>query len=324
MEFQGKALYNLIRFSWLEEPSIAVQPWQVEDLRALPSNTLFLRLKTLGINLTEASFRAYANESKNPEELTDLIWSNEQDVEGHDAAYLLLFELWRRLLHDKFSLSIFCDELDWRIYHYDKDLLDDEKMEEVIADLEDILDSNVDRGGEPKEIFQTVESYSSHDLEKFLYDYIVEDIDKEDEMSASELLDGFYIYVAHALWFDFLRARLLASVDMDEASLMLQRLMEQLEEDPDLDLFFEIAAYLVNQGEPSLFLMCVKKIAPLIKNEEQFQELIELVGEYFCCLDQEEHHKTAREILAKRQHNSPEAPIRPDDLKSFSQLLENF
>jgi hypothetical protein len=324
MEFQGKALYNLMRIGWLEEPSIAVQPWQVEDLKAIPLDTLFLRLQAIGINLTQASFLSFANESKTPEDLADLLWNREQDPEGHDKAYLLLFELWRRLLPDNFTLSIFCDELDWRIYYYDKDQLNEEKIEEAISDLENILDDNVDQGGEPKEIFQTVESYCGHDLERFLYDYIVEDIEKKDEISGSELLDGFYIYVSRASWFDFLRARLLIAVDEHEGGLMLQRQLEQLEEDPDLELLFEIAGYLVVRGDPSLFLKCVKIMTPLIKNEEQFQELIRLVGEYFCCLDKEEHHKTAQNFLLKRQNRPLQEPVAPTDLNNFNAFLEPF
>ncbi len=323
MEFQGKALYNLIRIGWLEEPTIAALPWQVEDLRTIDLDTLFLRLQALGINLTRDSFLAYANQSKTPEDLADLLWNREQDVEGRDKAYLLLFELWRRLLPDNFTLSVFCDKLDWCIYYYDKDQLEEEEMEEVISKLEDLLDDNVDQGGDPQEIFQAVESCCAHDLERFLYDYIVEDIEKKEEISGSELLDGFYIYVSNTSWFDFLRARLLIATSEHEGSLMLQRLIEQLEEDPDLELFFEIADYLVTRGDPSLFLKCVKIMTPLIKNEEQFQELIRLVGEYFCCLDKEEHHKTAQDFLLKRKNKAPKELVEETDLKNFSAFLNS-
>ena len=276
----------------------------------------------MGLKLSHENFVAYAKESKSPEDLVDLVWRDDQNVEGHDSAYLLIFELWRRLLPDKFALSIFCDELDRCIHLYDKGELKDEEMEEVITDLEDLLDRSVDKGGAAQEIFQMIECYCAHDLERFLYDYILEDIEKDDEISASELLDGFYIYIANTLWFDFLRARLVSSVDAHEGSLMLQRIIEQLEEDPDLDLFFEIATYLVTREDPSLFLHCAKSMLSLIKNEEQFQELIRLVGEYFCCLDQETHHKTAQDFLLKRKNRQPEAHIEASDVKSFHFLLE--
>ena len=41
MELCGKALYNLLRASWLDNSAIAVEPWQVEDYRQLSETKLF-------------------------------------------------------------------------------------------------------------------------------------------------------------------------------------------------------------------------------------------------------------------------------------------
>lgn len=323
MEFQGKALYNLIRISWLEEPNIAASPWQVEDLRSVSLETLFHRLEALNLKISPESFLASSEEADSPEELIDLLWEDEQDVEGYDQAYLLIFELWRRLLPQKFSLSVFCDELDWRIYLYDRDLLSEDDLLEAVADLEDLLDESVDHGGEPKAIFQIIESFCAHDLERFFYDYINESIDKQEEVEASELLDEFYTYISNTRWFDFLRARLLFAADAEEATLMLERLMEELEEEPDLDLLFEVASYLVTQADPSLFLRCTKILAKQIKDEEKFQEMIKLVAEYFCCLDKDTHHKIAQTLLLERKHRSLEAPLTSADFKALHSLLDS-
>src|SRR5271156_2097938 len=98
MELKGKALFNLLRISWIEDRSSDVKQWQVEDLRDMTIEELFSRLKRLGIILDQEGFYLYAENCDGPEELADCVWFEEEDLEGHDKAYLLLFELWRRLL----------------------------------------------------------------------------------------------------------------------------------------------------------------------------------------------------------------------------------
>ena len=112
MELKGKALYNLLRINWLEDPSIGVQPWQVEDYRVLSTADLFSKLEKLKIPLNEESFLLYVESSDSPEELVECLCLDDEDLEISDQSYLLLFELWRRLIPEKESLSIFCDELD--------------------------------------------------------------------------------------------------------------------------------------------------------------------------------------------------------------------
>lgn len=306
--------------SWLEDSSIEVLPWQVEELRLAVPEQLFARLEALGIRLNEERFLGYAMECDTPEDLVDFLWTEESDHK-RDQVYLLLFELWRRLLPEKFALSIFCDELDQLIYLYDRDQLDSEALEKPIRNLEDILDESVDKGQKPQAVFSLLQSYCAHDLEKFLYDCIADAIEAGDETSASELLDEFYTYVADTRPFDFLRARLLLATDLHEGNLMLQRILEQLQEKPDFDLLFEVAASLVTRGDPALFLQCVKILAPRLKKEGEFQQLLKLIGEYFCCLDKDHEYKTAQDLLEKRKTRLPEAPLVAADRAIVEQLL---
>lgn len=326
MEFQDKALYNLLRMNWLEDPKIDVEPWQVEDYRSLSEAELFSGLEKLKIHLDRKKFLLFAENVDAPEELVDYVLIEEKEKKAHDLAYLLVFELWRRLLPNKQSLSIFCDELDHRFYLYDKDpLLHDELIQKTLQELEDILDQNVDQGGHPKEVFTALASYCAHDLESFIYDYIAEQIDKKNELYASELLDGFYEYIPNPAWFDFLRARLFALTDAYESSLILQRILEQLQEEPDLDLTLEIAAFLVHAGEPVLFIKAAKQAFPLVRKEEQFQELIHLVSEFFFCLDQEKQQHVLQNFLDKRKEKHPEALLDPKDAdrSAFERFLED-
>src|SRR5579872_1889639 len=268
MDWQGRALYNFLRSSWQEDRTISVEPWQVEDYRKLSQKDLFKRLDQLKIPLTEESFFHYAHHSDTPEELVDCLWIDDEDAAGCDQAYLILFELWRRLLPDRQSLSIFFDELDQLIDLRDRgELADDEKLQKALSDLEDILDFHVDAGSAPPDVFAVVSQYCSHDLESFIYDYINDQIDQENDLTASELLDGFYPYMPDPRWFDLLRARLFLNTDPDDANQLLECLLEDAQENPDPALNLEIIHLLAHGGEPALFIRALKQTYPLLKKE---------------------------------------------------------
>ncbi len=196
MELKGKALYNLLRINWLEDPSIGVQPWQVEDYRVLSTADLFSKLEKLKIPLNEESFLLYVESSDSPEELVECLCLDDEDLEISDQSYLLLFELWRRLIPEKESLSIFCDELDRLIELYDKgSSQEDEQLQKALSDLEDVLDETVDAGASAPEAFENVTQHCAHDLEAFINDYISFQLESNNDVYASKLLDAFSEYM---------------------------------------------------------------------------------------------------------------------------------
>ncbi|MBI3237120.1 MAG: hypothetical protein HYZ48_05435, partial [Chlamydiales bacterium] len=145
MQMQGRAFYNLLKISYLEDPSIEIAAWQVEDYRSWSLEALWSSLKEKGVVLDEASFLAYAENSDSPEDLTECICVDEEDEEKDmdrfDQIYLLLFELWRRLLPQKQTLSTFCDHLDQLIESYDQgEMEEEEPLQQALRDLENILD----------------------------------------------------------------------------------------------------------------------------------------------------------------------------------------
>ncbi len=305
MKFQDKALYNLLRMNWLENPSLEVKPWQVEDYRKFTAEELFTKLQALGLNLSQKNFSAYAENCDSPEELAECLWIRDEDLEGYDKSYLLIFELWRRLFPDKQSLSIFCDELDYRIEKQNAD-----KIQESLTELEDILDENADQGENPQKVFKMVSSFCAHELEDFLYDFIAEHIRSENELYASELLDGFYEFMTKKHWFDLLRAELFIVTDVEKSNGLIRSLLEELHDDPDFELLLEIGMVLIRQGEPDLFAETVAQARSLLKTEEDFQELLAVVADYYHFLDQEEEEKKVLAIIEKR--------AKRDLAKSFS------
>lgn len=324
MRFKGRALYNLLNLSDLEDNINEVKPWQVAPYRQMSSEELFSRLSKLGIFLTEESFLAYGETCDTPEELIDCLWVEEETDEKQEESYLITFELWRRYLPKKQSLSLFGDELDHLIYLYDKgELLDEEELQKALSDLEDILDQSADAGTKPEEIFQMISQYCAHDIETFLYDYIIDQMDSGNETYASELLDGFFDYVEEKKWFDFLKARLFALSDSEESDVLLLGLLEQQEEESDSELCFEICRFLVNRGDTKLFFRTANLLLAQIKTEEDFRIFLELLAEFYRCLDQEPVEKAVQDLINKRKNKKEEDAISEADKVQILEFLQD-
>lgn len=322
MQIERRALYNSLRLNWLQDPTIPVETWQVQDYRDLSLEELFEGLKQLDIHLNKASFVALAENADTPEEITDdLLADSELENSSQDHAYLYLFELWRKILPEKPCLSIFCDELDHQIYRYDQgDSSSVESIQDALANLEVILDENADEGVDPIDVFETVSSGCANDIESFLYDFITEQIDFGNFSYASELLDGFNDYVKDLPWFDFLKARILMNSDPVAANEIIRQLMSENEEERDPEFNLEVLSFMVQGGERDLFAKLVKTTIPLFKTEEEFQELLEICADYFRCLDYDNEENAIQEIIDKRSKISPQALLQPKDPHFFELL----
>jgi hypothetical protein len=323
MEFKGRSFYNLLRINLKEDPSLRAEPWQVADYRILSVEEILERLQALGVSLTKEAFFLYAESCESPEDLLECLWLDDDNEEGQEKVYLLLFELWRRWATDKRSLSVFCDELDEQIFLYDEgQLLDEEPLQKSLNMLEDLLDQGVDEGVPPQEIFKMISFYLAHDIEEFLYDYILDQIEKENEVYASELIDGMISYVAEKKWFDLLRARLFLLSNSPETSMLIARILEQAEDESDAEFLVELAHFLAFSGEDvSLFDECVRKTLPLLDTEEALIELAELVAAVALSLDQE---ALARRITEWIHHREKLSLISPGDREHVETFLSQL
>ena len=173
VKLQTKALYNLLRFNYIEDPKLSVQKWQVEDLRTFTTDDLFKNLKKFKIILNIDDFKSLAFNFDSPESFAMKITEKFEKVAEKDKIFLLIFELWRRLLPDRQTFSVFCDELDNMILQYDQNILDnDEQIQDFLAILQEILETNVDTGLSIREVYDFFISYLAHNFEAFLFDYI--------------------------------------------------------------------------------------------------------------------------------------------------------
>jgi hypothetical protein len=326
MQTKGRALFNLLGMNWAEDEEIQVEPWQVENYRSLALETLFEKLGELKISFNKQRFIEYAGSCDAPEELADALWIEGDDPSEHDKIYLIVFELWRRLLPEKQSLSIFCDELDHLIDLYDRgELASDEPLQTALTELARILDESVDRGQPPKEVFKALSEHCAHDLESFIYDLAATQIDQGNNILASELTDNFFAYIEDERWFEFLLARLTFEADEEEAHFMIDRLMEQLQEEPDFELLLEIARFTATKGVKGHFYRAALEARPCLQVEEDFQELLALSCEFLRFFDQDAMHAECTDILKRRASTPPEKELRPSDrdLATYFSFMES-
>ena len=323
-ELHGKAFYNLLRVKWQADHNTQAESWQIEDYRALSDRESFQNLHLLNIELDLETLRLYTEKCDSPEELTDCLILDDQTPDHYGRAYLLLFEAWRRFCPKKETLSLFCDELDYLIDQFDNDAIEDgELLAEQLLELSAILDGHVDEGEEPQEIFAHISSYCAHDLESFIYEFISSEIDSENEITGSEVLDAFYPYVADKKWYDFLRARLLVEADVEEAKVMLERLYHELEEQPDIDLGLDMLRLTIQLGERYAFQTLLDRVGSWVEVEDDFQQLLTVVRDYFCAMDHENEEQTIDKILEARQNISPDTKFFPTNeaLKSLKEAV---
>ncbi|HSX27118.1 MAG TPA: hypothetical protein VLE89_08965 [Chlamydiales bacterium] len=286
----------------------------VEDLRSIPLEILFERLEKGNIRVDKGAFLQYAETCDTPEELADLIVE-----EDSDALYLILFEIWRRLLPEKQSLSIFFDELDYRISLFDQGKMEsDEWIQDGLANLMEILDENADAGVDPQEVFRVICDYCAHDLESFLYDYIADLLDSGNPFYASELVEGFFPYVNEPIWFEFLKARIVAATDIGEADRLIA---EILEGKADLPLLIEVLKFLKVNGEPELFIRGVKKVLPLLRTEEELVEVMAAIADYYRRLDQDALEQAIQKLMEKRKEPYGKLDPKDPDLKKLHDIV---
>lgn len=315
MQIERRALYNALRMNWLLDPTLAVETWQVTDYRSLTLEELLNMLKDHDILLTKGEFIALSDDVDTPEDLTEeLVDELELSLEIQDQIYLIIFEVWRRIVPQKRCLSIFCDELDHQIYLYDLEKIDQiEPLEDAIANLLVILDENVDQGEEPKEIFKVIGANCANDIENFLHDFIAEQIDNDNDSYAVELLEGFDQYIENNRWFDFFKARVLAHANPIKANARIRSILEETDTDPSLELNLEMLSFMVQAGDNESFLRLVNLSIPLLESEEDFQDLLAICSDYYLCLDLEEQEKRVEKLLASRKNKKLDAPFAKKD-----------
>lgn len=318
MFLQRKALYNLIQLKvvQLEEKEIQetqLEPWQIQNHRLFSTEELFRMLHEVSIPFDMGDFEAYAKNYDTPEEMAEVLTKEMESIDA-DRTYLIIFEIWRRLFPERQSLTLFCDELDFQIVRYEKEEdYSPEELQDTVAYLQNILDKNVDAGATPEQAFHLIQTCCANDLEGFLYTYIFELVEEDNDSYASELLDGFYRYVANKSWFDYLKIRVEIIKDPEEGYDHLEKLILWIQEHPDIELCFEILAFLAKGGNHTLFSLLTNTMVNFLKCEEDFQDFSRMCLNHYDYLELKEPAQGIQYLLDERSSKTKEMLLSPAD-----------
>lgn len=322
-----KALYNLLRLNWKEDPSLGVDLWQVEDYRMLADQELYERLHAFGITLDSTSFVRYIEDCESPEDLTDCFADELASPIYHDQAYLLLFELWRRFAGHKRTLSIFCDDLDHAIESYDRGFeAASGPIEDALSQLQEILVGNTEEGACPQAVFHSICERCASDIESFLYDYVCDQIENNNINYASDLVRAFGPYLNESPWFSLLNARLCVLLDEGDLDLATQALFTDFPEGYDIELGFEVLDFILQTEQFIYFLPLLKQLLMLAEFEQDFRDLL---FEFVDYLQDHPHLGLENEVQAiidRRKELEPDIEIEHDDpdLKAVIDVLHKI
>ena len=314
MFLHRRAIYNMIYLP--DAPEVKnFKGWQKENYRCLKDTELLKRLGINGLSIPNLdTFQQVATDYASPDEMADELAPEE------DQIYLLLFELWRRHLPEQRCPSVFCDELDFQIAHFERgDLSLQEELKEIVDYLLQIFDDHVDEGADPHAVYRAFQEYCAHNLDQFLYNYVATQIDSGNIEYAYDLIDGFYRYVSEPLFFEFQLARVAILQDPESGTLFLEKLIRKVKR---LDLAEEILLYLAQERNHPLFCQLVLKTLPLLEDEGNFCELLDLCIVHFdrIQIDSSDFKK----LFDKHAKKNPDSELDPKDadVKEVKKLIK--
>lgn len=326
MLLQRKALYNLIqlnlhRIDPAEMSLVNLQTWQVANYREKPSEELFQGLHGLGVMVGPEDFELLCKNYEAPEEIVEALASQREPLEK-DQLFLIFFELWRRHFPERRSISIFCDELDYQMTAYD--LEKPNEIFDTLSSLQQLLNDQVDRGVEPQIAFQVMQTYCANDIESFLFDLILNEIEEDNAKCAKDLLEDFTPFMRDRPWFDYLAARADILEDPEEGYDRLEKVIEQIGSSTSLDLIEEMLFFLANSGNHSLFYKLAKKTLALLHTEGDFHDFLEACYAHYDYLELKQPSLAIALLFHSRSGTPREMPLLPTDpgLMEMRTILE--
>lgn len=325
---ERRALYHSLRVNWQLNPNLKVKGWQVEDYRKIPPEELFSRLETLGVPLDYARFISLAEEEDTPEDLAEAVLPDEvEEQEVADQIYLLIFELWRRFLSERQTLSLLCDEWDHEIDLYEAGKPESlEGIGDVIGRFITLLEETEDQEEDPQVLFDSVVQGCAHDIEGFLYDFSLAQVEEQNFSYARDIVDAFLPYAKEKHWFKLLDAEISAHFDLESSHRIIHQLLKECPEIDDLEFNLEFLAYLAQKGEERSFFQLVKITIPQLQIEEDFWDLLTSCEDFFHFKDAETEEAWVKALRLRRFKNDPHQKLDPNDpdLHELQKLLKEL
>jgi hypothetical protein len=290
---QTKALYNSLRMygSKIKESQKESKEdfWKTQEFRELELNQLFDALKLLGISLTKSLFYQWAAECETPEELLEFLFLEEgleeeeesfqEDMKDH--LYLLIFELWRRLVPEKRSLSIVADEIDHVIFAFDsgKPVIDEE-IESALHEWVRILNRLQDEGVSATEALHSIESYFAHDVPSFIIDFLLDIADRGEGVRFQPLFEKVRPFLfARPLWVKVIDLMFCVREDILLVNKKLGDLVAHVLTTPQVesDIIFSLCDIALDLDREPLFLRLLERVLPDLTDKEDIELVIDLL-----------------------------------------------
>jgi len=306
-----RALYSLLRLNWLHDPSMSAEQWQIEDYSVIPTSTLFNRLTLFQIQLDAQAFHAYAEECDSPEDFADFLTDDRDYLpDQEDQIYLIVFELWLRLLPERVTLSTLCHQIDKEITLFNQgDFYNARNLQDLISQLIQLLKNSMDEGIPPAKLLSSVSQYFANDFSSFLYDYISDQIDNEMLAYANDLVEDFAPFLKNDRWFELIKLR----INNQSPQKRIAQIFESNLISDDLEFNLELLSLLVKFGDPASFKKALKATIPLMRREEDFQDLIQIGMDFYHRLDQELQEAELLNLLNQRKEIPLSREISPSD-----------
>ena len=107
---------------------------------------------------------------------------------------------------------------------------------------------------------------------------------------------------------------------------MFDRFLEYLQEEPDFASLLILMDYLVYRGNREFFFKVVKQALLSMRTEEQFQDVLEMMAEYYHYMDLEEEERRISQMSNTRRDYPVDILLNKKDpmyLDIVKEVLEN-
>ncbi len=277
MLFSGRAYYNLLWLSKLRGQNIPAEDWESFDYRGFSTNSLFALLQTYHIYFDSKDFILFCDDLNNPEDLIERLDVEEGELKR--KVYIVIFELWRRLLPEKGSISIFCDELDHLIASY-KGAPNEDALFDILNQVLEILDRNTEMGQSPREVFSRLCLYIAHNLENVIYTYIDTRMKEDAEGGYLSFIDHFMPYVEEKRALQFLKLKALSNVFAKEKESLAAYLVHSLQESSNFSLSVPMLFFLIEEKYQELFSEFFSFLVEKTTEEKKLVVLLDVLMAY--------------------------------------------
>ena len=287
---ETKALYNSLRMLGTGMNFSAEDSWKVEEFRQFELNALFDGLRVMGIVLNKPLFYQWSAHCETPEELLDFLFLEEgleeQSLEDEmkDHLYLLLFELWRRLIPEKRSLSLVADEIDHVIFAFDSGKeVRDEEIENAIEEWVRLLNRLQDEGHSAKEALQAMEPYFAHNVPEFIVDFLLDVTDRGDNERFLPLFEKTRIFLTSLpLWVKVIDLKFCLRDDLTLLNKKLGELVAHVltTQGVESEIIFCLCDIALELDRGELFIRLLERVLPDLQEREEIDIVIDLLADF--------------------------------------------